>query len=103
MFSITTIASSTTKPVATVRAISDRLSRLKSGLIHDRQCADQRQRHRQAGDDGRWDVAQEDEYDHHDQADRQRKLEFDVLNRGADGGRAVGQRFDRDRRRQRAR
>ena len=29
MFSITTIASSTTKPVAMVSAISDRLSRLK--------------------------------------------------------------------------
>ena len=72
----------------------------EAGLIHDRQRPDQRQRHRQARDDGRRDVAQEDEYDHHDQADRQRKLEFDVLDGGADGDRAIGQRFDRNRRRQ---
>ena len=73
----------------------------EAGLIHDRQRADQRQRHRETRDEGRRDVAQEDEYDHHHQADRQRKLEFDVFDGGADGGRAVGQRLHRDRRRQR--
>ena len=73
----------------------------EAGLVHDRQRPDQRQRHRQARDDRRRDVAQEQEDDHHDKADRERKLELDVLDRGADGDRAVGQRRDRDRRRQR--
>ena len=31
------------------------------------------------------DVAQEEKYDQHDQADRQRKFKFDVFDRSADG------------------
>ena len=53
-------------------------------LVHDRERADQRQRHGQARDDRRRDVAQEQENDHHDEADRERKLELDVLDGGAD-------------------
>ena len=45
MFSITTMASSTTKPVAMVRAISERLSRTVSEQIHHGERADQRHRH----------------------------------------------------------
>ena len=97
MFSIMTIASSTTKPVAMVSAISDRLSRLKPSEIHRRQRADQRQRHRQAGDEGRRQVAQEQEDHQHDQHDRERQLELDVGDRGADGGGAVGERRRRRR------
>jgi len=43
MFSIITIASSTTKPVPIVNAINDRLSRLNP-KIHDAEARDQRQR-----------------------------------------------------------
>ena len=53
MFSIITIASSTTKPVAMVSAISDRLFRLKPEQVHHAERADQRQRHGDAGDE-RW-------------------------------------------------
>ena len=52
MFSIITMASSTTNPVEMVSAISDRLSRLVAQHVHDGKCADQRKRHRHAGNDG---------------------------------------------------
>ena len=55
-----------------------------------REGADQRQRHRDARDDGRREAAQEEEDDQHDQDDGQDQLELHVGDRGADGGRAVG-------------
>ena len=47
--------------------------------VHDREGADQRDRHHDAGDEGRADVAQEQEDDEHDQADRDQERFFDVL------------------------
>ena len=47
-------------------------------LVHDRQRADQRQRHGEAGNDRRRHVAQEEEDHQHDQADGERQLELDV-------------------------
>ena len=66
--------------------------------VHHRQRADQRQRHRQAGDDGRRQVAQEQEDHQHDQHDREAELELHVGDRGADRRGAVGQHRDVDRR-----
>ena len=52
MFSIMTMASSTTKPVAMVRAIRVRLLRLKPSRYITAEGADERQRHGHAGDEG---------------------------------------------------
>ena len=71
MFSITTMASSTTNPVAIVSAISDRLSRVYPQQIHDAEGADQRNRHRDARDEGGPAVAQEHEH-HQDHEARSR-------------------------------
>ena len=101
MFSITTIASSTTKPVAMVSAISVRLLIEKPGEVHDAERADQRQRHRDARDERGRDVAQEQEDHHHDQRDREQQLELHVAHRAADRDRAVGQQRHVDRGRQR--
>ena len=51
MFSIITMASSTTKPVEIVSAMSERLFEAEAQQIHDAEGADQRQRHGDAGDD----------------------------------------------------
>ena len=84
MFSIITIASSTTKPVPMVSAISDRLSSEKPAEPHHPEGRDQRQRQRDAGDDGRADGAQEDEHHQHHEADREHQRELHVADRGAD-------------------
>ena len=52
MFSITTMASSTTKPVAIVNAMSERLSKLKPQRYMSAERADDGEGHRQARDDG---------------------------------------------------
>ena len=62
--------------------------------IEHREGADQRQRHRDRRNDGRPEIAQEQEDDHHDQGDGQQQGELHVGDGGADGLRAVG----RDRR-----
>ena len=93
MFSITTIASSTTKPVATVSAISDRLSRLKPKAYMIASAPTSDNGTDRLGMIVAGNVAQEQE-DHQDhEADRERELELDVLDRGAYGRRAVGQRL----------
>jgi hypothetical protein len=69
--------------------------------IHHRQGADERQRHREAGDQRRPPVAQEQEDHGHDQDHREAELDLHVAHRGADGGRAVGQHDDVERGRQR--
>ena len=71
MFSITTMASSTTKPVEMVSAISERLSIGVAQQIHHAEGADQRQRHGDAGDGRGPDAAQKDE-DHQDHQQRRR-------------------------------
>jgi hypothetical protein len=68
--------------------------------IHGAQRADQRERHREAGDDRRRYVTQEDEHDDDDEDDGETELELDVAHRGADGDRAVGDHGDVDPRRQ---
>ena len=70
MFSIITIASSTTKPVPMVSAISDRLSSEKPQNHITPKVRDQRQRQRHAGDDGRPERAQEQQHHQHDQRRR---------------------------------
>ena len=71
MFSIMTMASSTTKPTETASAISVRLLIEKPAQPHGGAGAGQRQRHRDAGGNGRRRPAQEDEDHHHHQRDRQ--------------------------------
>ena len=71
MFSSTTIASSTTKPVAMVSAISDRLFEAVAAQVHDAEGADQRHRHRHARDQRGAPVAQEQEH-HQDHQQRPR-------------------------------
>ena len=68
--------------------------------VHHAEGADQRQRHRDAGNDGRRQRAQEDEDHHHDQRDGQHHLELNVFDAGANGVGAVGQDGDLDRTRQ---
>ena len=58
---------------------------------HQRAGAEQRERHRDARDDRRPETPQEDEDHHHDQRDGEHQGELDVLDRGADGGGAVGE------------
>ena len=99
MFSSITMASSTTKPTAMVSAISDRLSRLKPSTYITAAGAEQRERHRDARNDGRPGVAQEQEDHHHDQRDGEHQRELDVAHRGLDGGGAIGDCVDLDRRR----
>ena len=70
-------------------------------LVEHRESADQRQRHGDGRDDGRPEIAQEQE-DHHDhQRDRQQQRELHVGDRGADGLGAVGNDVDLDGRRDR--
>ena len=79
MFSIITMASSTTKPVEMVSAISVRLLRRVAQQVHHAERAHDRQRHRDRGNDGGGQVAQEEEDDHHHQRDGEHQLKFDVL------------------------
>ena len=73
MFSIITMASSTTKPVEIVSAISDRLFEAVAEQVHDAERADERERHGDARDDRRAQVAQEHEDDEHDQPDGEQR------------------------------
>jgi hypothetical protein len=59
--------------------------------VHHAEGADDRQRHRDRGNDGGRQVAQEEEDHHHHQGDGEHQLEFHVLDRGANGGGAVGE------------
>ena len=91
MFSIMTMASSTTKPTETASAISDRLSTEKPGDHMAAQVP--------ASDSGTVTPAasvgvgapQEDEHHQHHQHDRQAERDLHVVHAGADGAGAVGQ------------
>ena len=65
--------------------------------VHHAEGADQRQRHGDAGNDGRPQVAQEQEDHHHHQADGEQQGELHVGDRVADRLRAVGHQVDMDR------
>ena len=92
MFSSTTMASSTTKPVATVSAISERLSRLKPSRYITPKVPISDTGTATLGISVARGVAQEqeDHQDHQDDGDHQRAL--DVVQRGADRGGAVDRR-----------
>ena len=85
MFSIITMASSTTKPVEMVSAISERLSRLKPISFMTPNVPMMRERQRHAGDHRGPEFPQEDEDHHHHQHHRQHQGELHVRDRGADG------------------
>ncbi len=65
--------------------------------IHDRESADERQRHGDARDYCRPQIAQEYEDHHHDESDGEQQRELNVGDRGADRLRAVAQDLDLDR------
>ena len=69
--------------------------------VHDRESADQRQRHSDARDYCGPQATQEDEDHHHDEGDGEQQRELNVGDRGADRLRAVAQHLDLDRRRDR--
>ena len=99
MFSIMTMASSTTKPTDTASAIKREVVDGEAGAPHGRAGAGQRQRHRNAGGDGRRGPAQEDVDHQHHQHHRQAERDLHVEHAGADGAGAVGQDGDVDARR----
>jgi hypothetical protein len=68
--------------------------------VHRAERPHQRERHRHARDDRRRQVTQEEEDHHHDQRHGEQQLDLDVVDRGADGDRPVGQDGDADRGRQ---
>src|SRR4029078_6221502 len=94
MFSIITMASSTTKPVPIVSALSERLSRpttadnMRTKLarphtgreIHDAEPRDHRQRQRPAGDQRRPQRPQEQQHHQRHQHHAQDQRELDVVN-----------------------
>ena len=96
MFSIMTMASSTTKPTETASAIEREVVDGEAGKPHARAGAGQRQRHRHAGGDGRRRPTQEDVDDEHDEHDRQPERDLHVEHAGADGAGAVGEHGDVD-------
>ncbi len=82
MFSSTTIASSTTRPIASTMASSVSVLIVKPNSVHQRERADQRDRDRDDRDQRRADAAQEEEDDQHDQQDRLAdRLNTDVIER----------------------
>ena len=59
--------------------------------VHHAEGADDRQRHRDRGNDGGGQVAQEEEDHHHHQGDGEHQLKLHVPDRGANGDGAVGE------------
>ncbi len=83
------MASSTTKPDRQRERHQRQVVEAVAEQVHDREGADDRQRQRQARDDGGREVAQEEEDDQDHQAERQEERELDVVDRVADRLRAV--------------
>ncbi len=79
MFSIMTMASSTTKPVEMVSAMSERLFRLKPSKYITPKRADDGERHGNAGDNRGANAAQEKEDNHHDERDSEHQLKLNVF------------------------
>ncbi len=95
-----TMASSTTKPVAMVRAIRVRLFRLKPKRYMTPKVPTRETGTATLGMMVAGEVAQEQEDDHDHQDHGQHQLELHVFDGAADGGGAVGQHGDVHRRRQ---
>ena len=89
IFSITTMASSTTKPVEMVMAISERLSRLYPNRYITANVPTSETGTATAGNERGAAVAQKDEHHDDDQADGNQQRPLDVTDRGADGGGAI--------------
>ncbi len=83
------MASSTTRPTASVSPSSEMLSRLYEQPPEQRDRADQRDRQRQRRDHGRDEAAQEQEDHQHHQRDRAEQRQRDVVQRLAHRDRAV--------------
>ena len=96
-----TMASSTTKPVEMVSAISDRLLRLKPSRYMAPNVPTSDSGTDRLGMMVARALRRKSEDHQHHQHDGERQLELDVRDRGADGDGAVGQHRDVDRRRQR--
>ena len=88
-FSTTTIASSTTMPIASTSPNSDRLFSEKPEQRHDRERADQRHRHGDHRDDRRPPVLQEHQHDDEDQDERFDQRVIDAGDRFLDEDRRV--------------
>ena len=76
-------------PVATISAISDRLFSEKPAEVHHREAADQRDRHGGDRDDRGADVGEEQQHDDDDEGDGDEQRALGLVQRGADGRRAV--------------
>ena len=99
MFSITTMASSTTKPVAMMSAMSVRLLIAEAGEVHDAEGADERQRHGDGSGSGcAVALRRKTKITATTSADGEQQLELRVVHRGADGDGAVGEDAHLDRR-----
>ena len=94
MFSIMTMASSTTKPVEIVSAISVRLFKLKFSMYMTANVPTSDSGTATLGITVAAKRAQEEKDHEHDEADRQHQLELHVLDRGANRRRAVGENVD---------
>ena len=86
---MTTIASSTTKPVQIVSAISERLSRLYPNRYMMPNVPISESGTTTPGIKRGAQITQEQEHHHDHQRDRNQHRELDVVHRGADGGGAV--------------
>ncbi len=91
MFSIMTMASSTTKPTEIVSAMSEKLSSAKPSSHIAAERAGERQRHGDGGGDGRDQPAHEQQHHQQHQGDGDQQRDLDVVDAGADGLRAVRQ------------
>ena len=83
MFSIMTMASSTTKPTETASAISVRLLIENPAAHMSGAGAGERQRHGDAGGDGGRGAPQEQVNDQHDEGDREPERQLHVVHAGA--------------------
>ena len=81
MFSITTIASSTTNPVAIARAIRERLSRLYPARYITLNVPMSETGYGDARNHCRPDISQKDENDKNDEDDRETERDLDIVNR----------------------
>ena len=93
MFSITTMASSTTKPVEIVSAISERLSMLKPNRYITAKVPISEDGNGDGGNERGSPVAQKDEDDKNHQDDGENERALHIADRGADGGGAVHERW----------
>ena len=86
---MTTMASSTTKPVEMVEGHEREVVEGEAAEVHDGAGADEGDGHGDGGDEGGANVAQEEEDDEDDEDDGDDEGELDVVHGGADGGGAI--------------